>query len=103
MFTNILLTLLKFGPVVGLRGEEGPMGKAAVNERIKLRALWFNNLSVGLSLTGVLVPLWSLPKATEYFHPIDVWLAGGSRPSSLEVVEAVLPLWIIGLALVCAW
>jgi hypothetical protein len=32
------------------------MGKAAENERIKLRATWFNNVSVGLFITGVLVP-----------------------------------------------
>jgi hypothetical protein len=32
------------------------MGKAADNERIKLRATFFNNIAVGLSITGVLVP-----------------------------------------------
>ena len=30
------------------------MGKAAENERIKLRATFYNNLGVGLTLVGVL-------------------------------------------------
>jgi hypothetical protein len=32
------------------------MGKAAENERTKLRATFYNNLSVGLVLAGVLIP-----------------------------------------------
>jgi hypothetical protein len=32
------------------------MGKATDNERIKLRATFFNNLAVGLILAGVLIP-----------------------------------------------
>jgi hypothetical protein len=32
------------------------MGKAAENERIKLKATFFNNVSVGLTVTGVFVP-----------------------------------------------
>jgi hypothetical protein len=32
------------------------MGKAADNERIKLRATFYNNISVGCFLTGFLVP-----------------------------------------------
>jgi hypothetical protein len=35
---------------------EGQMGKAAENERIRLKANWYNNLSVGLTLGGVLIP-----------------------------------------------
>jgi hypothetical protein len=32
------------------------MGKAADHERIKLRATYLNNISVGLMIAGVLVP-----------------------------------------------
>lgn len=32
------------------------MGKAAENEKLKLRAAFFNNLAGGLVLTGVVVP-----------------------------------------------
>ena len=39
------------------------MGKAAENEGIKLRAAWFNNASVGLTLTGFIVPFFSLFRA----------------------------------------
>jgi hypothetical protein len=38
------------------------MGKAADNERIKLKAMFYNNMNVGLWLVGVLYPvLNSLP------------------------------------------
>jgi hypothetical protein len=46
----------------GDRLGSNPMGKAAENERIKLRATWFNNLSVGLTVAGVLVPYLALPQ-----------------------------------------
>jgi len=36
------------------------MGKAADNERIKLRATWYNNVSVGLFVAGVFVPYLTL-------------------------------------------
>jgi hypothetical protein len=36
------------------------MGKVAENESIKLRAAWFNNASVGLTLTGIIFPLFSV-------------------------------------------
>jgi len=36
------------------------MGKAAKNERIKLRATFFNNVSVGLILAGCLIPYLAL-------------------------------------------
>jgi hypothetical protein len=34
----------------------GLMGKAAENERIKLRATFYNNVAVGLVITGMFVP-----------------------------------------------
>jgi hypothetical protein len=33
------------------------MGKAAENELIKLNAAWFSNVSAGLTLTGVFIPV----------------------------------------------
>ncbi|SDA12969.1 hypothetical protein SAMN02799622_00869 [Methylobacterium sp. UNC378MF] len=32
------------------------MGKAADNERKKLKATWYNNLSIGLMLGGIFIP-----------------------------------------------
>jgi hypothetical protein len=51
------------------------MGKAAENERIKLGATWYNNLSVALTFTGVLIPVFSLYKA-ENFQLLDDWTSG---------------------------
>ncbi len=36
------------------------MGKAADNERIKLRATYLNNVAVGLVVAGGLIPLFAL-------------------------------------------
>jgi hypothetical protein len=33
------------------------MGKAASNEKIKVRALYFNNVAVGATIAGSIVPL----------------------------------------------
>lgn len=43
------------------------MGKTADNERIKLRATYYNNISVGVAVAGVLVPCLVL-----YNQQIDV-------------------------------
>jgi hypothetical protein len=36
------------------------VGKAAKNEKIKLRAIHFNNISVGFMLAGMVIPLLSV-------------------------------------------
>jgi hypothetical protein len=36
------------------------MGKAADNERLKLKATFYNNLAVGSTVGGVLIPLFGL-------------------------------------------
>jgi hypothetical protein len=36
------------------------MGKAANNEKIKLRAMFYNNIAVTFVLTGVVVPLFTV-------------------------------------------
>jgi hypothetical protein len=40
------------------------MGKAAENERIKLGATFYNNLAVGLTITGLIVPYLTLIQGT---------------------------------------
>jgi hypothetical protein len=42
------------------------IGKAATNERIKLRATYYNNVAVGATITGSIVPF--LAYAREYFQ-----------------------------------
>jgi hypothetical protein len=67
------------------------MGKAAENERIKLGATWYNNLSVALTFTGVLIPVFSLYKA-ENFQLLDDWLSLRSVPTSPQGMQLVLSL-----------
>jgi hypothetical protein len=38
------------------------MGKAADNEQLKLRANWYNNASVGLTVAGVAIPYLTVPQ-----------------------------------------
>jgi hypothetical protein len=42
------------------------IGKAAMNERIKLRATYYNNVPVGATITGSIVPF--LAYAREFFQ-----------------------------------
>jgi hypothetical protein len=44
------------------------MGKAAENERIKLKATYFNNLAVGLALAGVFVPYLAFAQTWQPIH-----------------------------------
>jgi hypothetical protein len=59
------------------------MGKAAENEGIKLRAAWFNNASVGLTLTGFIVPFFSLFRAENFQLLID-WIEGRFQPTPFK-------------------
>jgi hypothetical protein len=47
------------------------MGKAADNERIKLRATFYNNLAAGLILTGILLPGMAF---TQTGYALGTWL-----------------------------
>jgi len=80
------------------------MGKAADNERIKLRATFFNNLSIGLFLAGFIVPyLTAMGKADEIEQFFRDWLQTGpqlSDPQVRTILIAVLP---IPAALWLAW
>jgi hypothetical protein len=51
------------------------MGKAAKNEGIKLRATFYNNIAIGLTLGGVFVPVL-LAYKVENFQPFGNWLMG---------------------------
>ena len=42
------------------------MGRTATNERIKLRATYYNNVAVGATITGSIVPF--LAYAREFFQ-----------------------------------
>jgi hypothetical protein len=55
------------------------MGKAAENERIKLRATFYNNLAIGLILAGFFLPLLSI-YSMESFQPFVDWSKGGPPP-----------------------
>jgi hypothetical protein len=59
------------------------MGKAAENERIKLRATFYNNLAVGLALAGVLIPYLGFIQSggsREFVVISDALLAGHIAP-----------------------
>ena len=61
------------------------MGKAAENERIKLRATWFNNISVGLFVAGFIVPYLALiQKAPEIEQFVRDWLGGSLHLTYLD-------------------
>jgi hypothetical protein len=64
------------------------MGKAANNERIKLRATLFNNISVGLVIGGVAIPI------------LAVYSKIGSLPEP-QFLSFVLPLSGAVVAFIC--
>jgi hypothetical protein len=53
------------------------MGKAAETEDIKLRATWFNNVSVGLLITGFLVPYLALIQDAHFIQDLIAALRTG--------------------------
>lgn len=77
------------------------MGKAAENERIKLTAAWFNNVSVGLTLTGVLIPVFSIYKV-DNFQLLDDWTSGRSHPTGLQGMQFLIAFVAVCLALYSA-
>ena len=48
------------------------MGKAADNERLKLRAAYYNNLATGVVITGYAVPYFALMKKTLESPPAEL-------------------------------
>jgi hypothetical protein len=47
------------------------MGKAARNEHIKLRAAFYNNIAIGLTMGGIFIPVLSAYKP-ENFQPFTL-------------------------------
>lgn len=63
------------------------MGKAADNERIKLRATFYNNMGVGIALVGIFYPVLNvLPVVGKFLGE----LAFGRAAWSLDSVQQVL-------------
>jgi hypothetical protein len=61
------------------------MNKAAQNERIKLRATYFNNLSAGLLLGGCLIPYLVF---VQKLGDVIEWMRHHPAPLNFGVVEA---------------
>jgi len=64
------------------------MGKIAENERIKLRAMFFNNIAVGAAITGFVVPFISI--YASFAAVLDT-------PERLYIIQAVKPETFIGM------
>jgi len=71
------------------------MDKTAEIERIKLKALYFNNISMGLLIAGCLVPyLAFIQKAGEF---VD-WLLSSRKFTFSEVIKDIMALLAMLLA-----
>ena len=67
------------------------MGKAAENERIKLRATFYNNLGVGLTLVGVLYPTLNVtPAISKFIADIALGQASWSSDSAEQVLISLI-------------
>jgi hypothetical protein len=56
------------------------MGQAAENERIKLRAAFFNNIAVGSILGGAILPWFVLYQTAEWDPPFTIhWPSNTGR------------------------
>jgi hypothetical protein len=74
--------------------------KTADNERIKLRATYYNNIAAGLYLGGVCIPYLALvPRSVEFQQWIDAVLAGSATVSKIEMQRIM----VVVLAFILAW
>jgi hypothetical protein len=64
------------------------MGKAADNERIKLQASWYNNLSVATVVASIAIPSWSIPAIIDWSAGWRGWEA--SSPHDRQHLLALL-------------
>ena len=62
------------------------MGRTAENEMIKLRATYLNNVSVGLTVAGVLIPFLAIIPRLSYI--VGLWETS-TLPSHLDVMTAI--------------
>jgi len=60
------------------------MGKAAKNEKLKLRATFYNNTAVGLALGGALIPYLV---AVQKLGDILAWARDHGPPAHFTMVE----------------
>ena len=66
------------------------MGKAASNERLKLAATYWNNISAGLTLTGLIIPYLALNYwIVDLIAWVPDWLAGQAKLGDPAIVAAV--------------
>jgi hypothetical protein len=93
-------------------GEEGPMkkrigstkgsapGKAAENERLKLKAAYFNNISVALVVAGCLIPyLTIIPNIPEIGNHIGMLVNGQISLTLSELMKMSGPVIAFILAM----
>jgi len=63
------------------------MAKVAENERIKLRANFYNNASVSCLIAGVLLPFFTLlPKLAEFGGWTRAWMNGHAEVNENQLV-----------------
>jgi len=75
------------------------MGKIADNERIKLRATFYNNIGVGLIVVGVLIPtLRALPAIGQFLADVTYgrveWSLKGVADVLVSAIVFVGTMWI---------
>ena len=65
------------------------MGKAAFNERLKLAATYWNTISAGLTLTGLIIPYLALNYwIVDLIAWVPNWLDGQAKLSDPAIVAA---------------
>jgi hypothetical protein len=74
------------------------MGKAAENEQHKLRAAWFNNVSVGLFVAGFFVPSLLLPQRfPEFARLLTLWRAGTIQEWDVSELLAIFVPFVVAM------
>jgi hypothetical protein len=77
------------------------MGKTAENERIKLTAMFYNNLSVALFFGGVLIPTFgALPVIAGFLADLTFgrveWTLDGVKQALISGVSFAGTMWMAG-------
>ena len=74
------------------------MGRAAENEQLKLRATWFNNVSVGLFVAGFFVPFLLLPQRfREIVDLLALWRAGTIQEWDVSEILAIFVPFVVAM------
>lgn len=82
------------------------LSKAARNERAKLKATFFNNVAVGVLLSGYFVPLFAIwqriePHAIAGKGPIDFFVIVYPWPQSFGFITTVITASMLAFVLHC--